>query len=69
MQNSNLTAQAALRNLRGKINADLRTSAKPSTTQSNNLLALPDHFIVIGPETEKISSSNDELDVPATIHR
>jgi hypothetical protein len=75
MHNSNLTAHAALRNLRGKVSAELRTKVKPSTTQTKNLLTLPDHYLVIGsdtvigPDTEKNSPSNNELNIPAAIHR
>lgn len=69
MQNSNLTALAALRNLRGKVVEDIRNTAKPAFGQANSTISGQDHFIVIGPENVRQSASDNETDVPATIHR
>lgn len=68
MQNSNLTALAALRNLRRKVGGDLRKSAKPTSSQKKSGFSVPGHFLVIGPDTERSASEND-INVPATIHR
>ena len=69
MQSSNLTALASLRNLRGKVAADVRQPAKQVTGQKKSIIAIPDHFLVIGPDTEPNSALDNDLNVPATIHR
>jgi hypothetical protein len=69
MQNSNLTALAALRNLRGKVGNDKRQPAKPNACQRKSLITVPDHFLVIGPDTERNSALDNDVYVPTTIHR
>jgi hypothetical protein len=69
MQNSNLTALAALRNLRGKVGTEVRPTGKPIWGQQKSLIEVPDHFLVIGPDTDRSSALNNDTNVPATIHR
>jgi hypothetical protein len=69
MQNSNLTAIAALRNLRGKVGTEVRPMAKPVVGQQKSIIVVPDHFLVIGPDTDRSSALNNDTDIPATIHR
>ena len=69
MQNSNLTALAALRNLRGKVGGDSRKIAKSPIGQKKNAVSIPDHFLVIGPENDRRSASENDVNVPTSIHR
>ncbi len=69
MQNSNLTALAALRNLRGKVGKEANKVAMPFASQKKSLITAPDHFLVIGPETDLKSAPDNDTNVPATIHR
>ena len=69
MRNSNITAIAALRNLRGKVGNETRQPAKPTLGQKKSLIPVPDHYLIIGPDTDRDSALDNDVNIPATIHR